>query len=101
MSSSTHRKIFLPPPSLPLSYVMSRSMDPLAKKIFKGVLVAELMGIFGAYFLFNKMNTSQDFRHTMSKKFPFILEVYYKSIEHSGTYGIREQDQEKWLSNKN
>lgn len=38
---------------------MSRSMDPLAKKIFKGVLVAELMGIFGAYFLFNKMNTSQ------------------------------------------
>ncbi|XP_040080580.1 protein CEBPZOS isoform X3 [Oryx dammah] len=84
---------------------MSRSMDPLAKKIFKGVLVAELMGIFGAYFLFNKMNTSQDFRHTMSKKFPFILEgmffLYYKSIEHSGTYGIREQDQEKWLSNKN
>lgn len=34
-------------------------MDPLAKKIFKGVLVAELMGVFGAYFLFNKMNTSQ------------------------------------------
>ncbi|XP_068826034.1 protein CEBPZOS isoform X2 [Capricornis sumatraensis] len=80
---------------------MSRSMGPLAKKIFKGVLVAELMGVFGAYFLFNKMNTSQDFRHTMSKKFPFILEVYYKSIEHSGMYGIREQDQEKWLSNKN
>ncbi|XP_043324279.1 protein CEBPZOS isoform X2 [Cervus canadensis] len=80
---------------------MSRSMDPLAKKIFKGVLVAELMGVFGAYFLFNKMNTSQDFRHTMSKKFPFILEVYYKSIEHSGMYGIREQDQEKWLSSKN
>ncbi|XP_043324281.1 protein CEBPZOS isoform X4 [Cervus canadensis] len=65
---------------------MSRSMDPLAKKIFKGVLVAELMGVFGAYFLFNKMNTSQ---------------VYYKSIEHSGMYGIREQDQEKWLSSKN
>ena len=53
---------------------MSRSMGPLAKKIFKGVLVAELMGVFGAYFSFNKMNTSQDFRHTMSKKFPFILE---------------------------
>ena len=49
-------------------------MGPLAKKIFKGVLVAELMGVFGAYFSFNKMNTSQDFRHTMSKKFPFILE---------------------------
>ncbi|TKC44697.1 hypothetical protein EI555_001823 [Monodon monoceros] len=96
---------------------MARTMDPLAKKIFKGVLVAELVGIFGAYFLFKKMNTSQDFRQTMSKKFPFILEVekilipvsqwlflfivYYKSTEHSGMYGIREQDQEKWLNSKN
>ncbi|XP_059973051.1 protein CEBPZOS [Mesoplodon densirostris] len=80
---------------------MARTMDPLAKKIFKGVLVAELVGVFGAYFLFKKMNTSQDFRQTMSKKFPFILEVYYKSIEHSGMYGIREQDQEKWLNSKN
>lgn len=38
---------------------MARTMEPLAKKIFKGVLVAELMGVFGAYFLFSKMNTSQ------------------------------------------
>lgn len=34
-------------------------MEPLAKKIFKGVLVAEFVGVFGAYYLFNKMNTSQ------------------------------------------
>lgn len=34
-------------------------MEPVAKKIFKGVLVVELLGVFGAYFLFNKMNTSQ------------------------------------------
>ncbi|XP_076990120.1 protein CEBPZOS isoform X1 [Tamandua tetradactyla] len=80
---------------------MARTMEPLAKKIFKGILVAEVMGLFGAYFLFNKMNTSQDFRHTMSKKFPFILEVYYKSLEHSGMYGTRQQDQEKWLNSKN
>ncbi|XP_071064872.1 protein CEBPZOS isoform X1 [Dasypus novemcinctus] len=80
---------------------MARTMEPLAKKIFKGILVAEVIGIFGAYFLFNKLNTSQDFRQTMSKKFPFILEVYYKSIEQSGMYGIRQQDQEKWLNSKN
>ncbi|TEA26211.1 hypothetical protein DBR06_SOUSAS17210001, partial [Sousa chinensis] len=71
------------------------------KKIFKGVLVAALVGIFGAYFLFKKMNASQDFRQTMSKKFPFVLEVYYKSIGHSGMYRIREQNQEKWLNSKN
>ena len=38
---------------------MARTMEPLAKKIFKGVLVVELVGVFGVYFLFNKMNTSQ------------------------------------------
>ncbi|XP_012330853.1 protein CEBPZOS [Aotus nancymaae] len=80
---------------------MARTMEPLAKKIFKGVLVAELLGIFGAYFLFNKMHGSQDFRQTMSKKFPFILKVYYKSTEMSGIYGIRELDEKKWLESKN
>ncbi|CAO2604302.1 Protein CEBPZOS, partial [Lemmus lemmus] len=80
---------------------MTRTMEPLARKIFKGVLAAELVGVFGAYFLFKKMNSSQDFRQTMSKTFPFILEVYYKSIEQSGMYGVREKDQEKWLDGKN
>ncbi|KAM8785835.1 protein CEBPZOS isoform 1-T7 [Rhynchonycteris naso] len=85
---------------------MARTLEPLAKKIFKGVLVAEFVGVFGAYILFNKMNTSQgnhnseDFRQTMSKKFPSILEVYYKSMEYSGMYGVRQQDQEKWLNSK-
>lgn len=80
--------------------MMARTMEPMAKKIFKGVLAAELVGVFGAYFLFKKMNSSQDFRQTMSKTFPFILEVYYKSIEQSGMYGVREKDQEKWLDSK-
>ncbi|XP_014437452.1 protein CEBPZOS-like [Tupaia chinensis] len=80
---------------------MACTMEPLSKKIFKEVLIAELLGVFRAYFLFTKINVSQDFRHTMNKKFPFILEVYYKSIEQSGMYGVREQDQEKWLKNKN
>ncbi|XP_028729100.1 protein CEBPZOS-like [Peromyscus leucopus] len=80
---------------------MARTMEPLARKIFKGVLAAELVGVFGAYVLFRKMNSSQDFRQTMSKKFPFALEVYYKCIEQSGIYGVREGDQEKWLESKN
>ncbi|XP_043452003.1 protein CEBPZOS-like [Prionailurus viverrinus] len=69
---------------------MAHTVEPLAKKIFKGVLVVEFVGVFGACFLFNKMDTSQDVRQTMSKKFPFILEVYYKSVEPSGMYGVRE-----------
>ncbi|NXB97354.1 CEBOS protein, partial [Vidua macroura] len=43
----------------------------------------------------------QDFRYTMQKRFPSILEVYYKSNERSGIHGIRENDQMTWLSSKN
>uniref|UniRef100_A0A8C0NCD4 Uncharacterized protein n=3 Tax=Canis lupus TaxID=9612 RepID=A0A8C0NCD4_CANLF len=72
------------------------------KKITKGVLVVELVSCFWSLcFLLNKMNTSQDFRQTVSKKFAFILEIYYKSIEQSGMNQVREQDQEKWLKSKN
>ncbi|NXI84204.1 CEBOS protein, partial [Rhipidura dahli] len=42
-----------------------------------------------------------NFRHTMQKRFPSILEVYYKSNEWSGIHGIRENDQMTWLSSKN
>ncbi|NWX65108.1 CEBOS protein, partial [Promerops cafer] len=41
------------------------------------------------------------FRYTMQKRFPSILEVYYKSNERSGIHGIRENDQMTWLSSKN
>ncbi|NXY23485.1 CEBOS protein, partial [Atrichornis clamosus] len=41
------------------------------------------------------------FRYTMQKRFPSILEVYYKSNEWSGIHGIRENDQMTWLSSKN
>ncbi|KFO05032.1 hypothetical protein N312_09005, partial [Balearica regulorum gibbericeps] len=42
-----------------------------------------------------------DFRYKMQKRFPSILEVYYKSNEWSGIHGIRENDQMAWLSSKN
>ncbi|XP_043841644.1 protein CEBPZOS [Dromiciops gliroides] len=80
---------------------MAPPNELLARKIFKGILAFELLGITGAYFLFYKMNTNQDFRHTMSRRFPLILEVYYKSNEWAGLYGIREHDQEAWLNRKN
>ncbi|XP_023599499.1 protein CEBPZOS-like [Myotis lucifugus] len=79
---------------------MARTWEPLATELFTGALVAECVGIWGAYVLFNKMNTSQDFKQRMSKKFPFISEDDYKSIEHSAIRGIRKEDQEKWLNSK-
>ncbi|XP_023681649.2 protein CEBPZOS [Paramormyrops kingsleyae] len=77
-----------------------RAMEPFARKFFKGVLFLEIAGVVGAYSLFHKMNTSQDFRYTMNKSFPAVLEVYYKSNEWAGMYGIRESDLDAWSSKK-
>ncbi|XP_016846131.1 protein CEBPZOS isoform X2 [Anolis carolinensis] len=78
------------------------AMKPhLAKKIFKGVLFLECLGVAGAYALYFKMDTSQEFRQKMNRRYPSILEVYYKSNEWSGIYGKREKDQETWLSSRN
>ncbi|KAK2855862.1 hypothetical protein Q5P01_004597 [Channa striata] len=66
------------------------------KKFLKGVIVLELLGVFGAYSLFHMMNNSRDFRNTMNRRFPSILEVFYQSNEWAGVYGIRERDHEAW-----
>uniref|UniRef100_UPI0037E9086F protein CEBPZOS-like n=1 Tax=Semicossyphus pulcher TaxID=241346 RepID=UPI0037E9086F len=75
-----------------------KSLNPLAMKLMKGVIALELVGVFGAYGLFQMMNNSPDFRNTMNRRFPSILEVYYKSNEWSGIYGIREKDHEAWAA---
>ncbi|XP_028906170.1 protein CEBPZOS [Ornithorhynchus anatinus] len=80
---------------------MAPTPQPLARKIVKGVLALEVAGLAGMYLLFHRMNSNQDFRYTMRKRFPLILEVYYKSNEWSGIHGIRERDEEKWLNDKN
>ncbi|KAM4771564.1 protein CEBPZOS [Rhinophrynus dorsalis] len=76
-------------------------MEPIAKRIFKGVVLLEVAGVVGAYALFHKMNASQDFRYSMNRRFPSVLEVYYKSNEWAGNYGIREQDAETWSTKRN
>ncbi|KAJ3606576.1 hypothetical protein NHX12_026097 [Muraenolepis orangiensis] len=75
-----------------------RSLEPLAKRLFKGLIVLEVAGVFGAYGLFHRMNTSQDFRNTMNRRFPSILEGYYKSNELAGVFGIREKDHQDWTA---
>ncbi|XP_074541036.1 protein CEBPZOS-like [Halichoeres trimaculatus] len=76
--------------------MFSKLKNPLAVRVMKGLIALEILGVFGAYGLFQMMNSSQDFRGTMNRKFPSILEVYYQSNEWSGIYGIRERDEEAW-----
>ncbi|CAH2252956.1 Hypothetical predicted protein [Pelobates cultripes] len=68
----------------------------VARTIFKGIVLLEVAGVVGAYGVFHKMNSSQDFRYTMNRRFPSVLEMFYKSNEWAGIYGIRELDAEKW-----
>ncbi|KAM3930307.1 protein CEBPZOS isoform 2-T2 [Leptodactylus fuscus] len=76
-------------------------MVKLNSKFVKGVLALELAGLAGAYMLYFKMDSSQDFRQTMSRRFPPVLEVYYKSNEWAGIHGIRERDAVAWETKKN
>ncbi|KAM4528726.1 protein CEBPZOS-like isoform 2-T2 [Fundulus diaphanus] len=77
-----------------------KPLEPLARKLMKGVMVVEVLGVLGAYVLFHRMNNSPEFRNTMSNKFPSVLEVYYRSNEWAGVYGIRERDQEAWSAKR-
>ncbi|KAM7395905.1 hypothetical protein PAMA_007264 [Pampus argenteus] len=75
-----------------------KPLEPLAKRLFKGLIAVEVLSVFGVYGLFHRMNNSQDFRSTMNRRFPSILEVYYQSNEWAGVYGIRERDREAWTA---
>lgn len=75
-------------------------MVKIKSKLFKTVLALELAGVVGAYLLYFRMDSSQDFRHTMNRRLPSVLEVYYKSNEWAGIHGIRERDALAWETRK-
>lgn len=68
-------------------------------KIFKKkILILEIISVLEVYILYCKMDPSEDFRHKMKQIWPSILELYYKSNDWASIYGIRETDEEKWLT---
>uniref|UniRef100_A0A672FFD8 CEBPZ opposite strand n=1 Tax=Salarias fasciatus TaxID=181472 RepID=A0A672FFD8_SALFA len=68
-----------------------KPLAPLAKRLMKGVIALELLGVLGAYALFHRMNSSQG---------DLSLHFYYQSNEWAGIYGIRERDREVWASRR-
>ncbi|XP_061099024.1 protein CEBPZOS-like [Conger conger] len=77
-----------------------KTLEPFARRAFKTIILLEVAGVFGAFYLFHKMNSSRDLRSTMNRDLPFVLEAYYKSNELAGVYGIREGDQKAWSAKK-
>ncbi|XP_070590205.1 protein CEBPZOS [Erythrolamprus reginae] len=68
--------------------------------LLKKIIALEIIGVLGAYTLYFKMKSSEDFRQKMKRRCPSVLEVYYKSNEWAGIYGLKEIDEEKWLTKK-
>ncbi|XP_027309690.2 protein CEBPZOS [Anas acuta] len=76
-------------------------MAAMRRRLLAGLVALEAAALGGVLLLYRAMDSSRDFRYTMQKRFPSILEVYYKSNEWAGIHGIKENDQMAWLSNKN
>uniref|UniRef100_A0A3Q2GGE4 CEBPZ opposite strand n=1 Tax=Cyprinodon variegatus TaxID=28743 RepID=A0A3Q2GGE4_CYPVA len=69
-----------------------KPLEPLARRLMKGVIVVELLGVLGAYALFHRMNNSREFRSTMNDKFPSVLEG-----KHGSERGSRTDRSGRWL----
>uniref|UniRef100_A0A8D0D5T9 Uncharacterized protein n=1 Tax=Sander lucioperca TaxID=283035 RepID=A0A8D0D5T9_SANLU len=82
-----------------------KPLEPLAKKLMKGVIALELLGVFGVYGI-GKMShfvplTALCNVHQMTgseNRFLLLcfLPVFYQSNEWAGVYGIRERDHAAW-----
>uniref|UniRef100_A0A3Q3SRS9 Protein CEBPZOS n=1 Tax=Mastacembelus armatus TaxID=205130 RepID=A0A3Q3SRS9_9TELE len=57
-----------------------KPLEPLAKKLMKGVIALELLAVVGVYGLFHMMNNSRDFRSTMNRRCPSILEGQHEFL---------------------
>lgn len=66
----------------------------------KGFIYFEISLFLGSYFIWKRMNNSQDFRYYMKNQFPFVLESYYQIGEKIGGVKTREYDLECWKDKK-
>ncbi|XP_068088242.1 protein CEBPZOS isoform X2 [Hyperolius riggenbachi] len=55
-------------------------INPVSVKFFKGLLVLEMAAFGGVYLLYKKMDSSQDFRSTMKRRLPSVLEGFIRHI---------------------
>lgn len=74
-----------------------RKQNGFGTRLFKAFLIAEIAGAVGAFYLWNRMNRSQDFRKYMKNTFPYALEGFYSIGEKfDSTYTARQLDLKQW-----
>uniref|UniRef100_A0A8C6WFC7 Uncharacterized protein n=1 Tax=Neogobius melanostomus TaxID=47308 RepID=A0A8C6WFC7_9GOBI len=66
---------------------LMRPLESVSKRLLKAVIALELLGVFGAYGLFQWMNSSRG-----PSSSSFLLLFIVSSLFH----GIRESDRDAW-----
>lgn len=82
---------------MPLKFVNRSNTKSIFKAYFKLFVLLEVAGFLGSYYVWKRMNSSQDFRFYMSQAYPTILEGYYQIGERLGDLNdIRAYDRKCW-----
>lgn len=67
------------------------------KKLLKIGIALEVLGLGATYFVWHRMNTSQDFRHYIHRNFPSVLNQFYNFTElMDSTNAVRTTDFQAW-----
>lgn len=67
-----------------------------SKSLFRVFIYVELALFGSTYYLWKRMNDSQDFRFKVRENAPSILEGYYQLGEQLGGLKTRQMDEEAW-----
>ncbi|XP_071832718.1 protein CEBPZOS-like isoform X1 [Apostichopus japonicus] len=65
-------------------------------KGMKWLLYAEIVAIGAGYYVWHKMNVSEEYRKQMYEKHPYVLEGFYRTGEFGGIRDARSNDYKKW-----
>lgn len=70
------------------------------KGFIKGAILIETIAFIGSYFVWNRLNNSQEFRYWTKQHVPIILESYYQLGEKLGNLQTRDLDEKSWKEKK-
>ncbi|XP_038073868.1 protein CEBPZOS-like [Patiria miniata] len=62
----------------------------------KYLIAAEVAAFGAAYYVWHKMNVSQDYRRHMHENYPYILELFYRTAEMGQIKDARPNDYRAW-----
>ena len=69
-------------------------------KVGKWAVILELTAVLGSYIIWRRTNRDQNFRLTLHRNCPPVLDAYYRMGElMDKSYNMREYDKTAWMEN--